>query len=340
VLTGTNRQVDITLSATNNGGLCDDGTSNYLYNVTRRPTNGTLTGVSSHLTYKPNPNYEGMDSFQFTVSDGGWASIDAAVTLYVVAGPILTTTCDRFGTAAQLDWSLDSIVQQMWQNGMNIQDFVLSRATNSGGPYTAIYTTTDTSQTEYFDTNGVGRTYYYVVSFEYYDNATGITYESPASNEAAVADRGDLIPYNAVWDVTDITDTNHPVYLGKLQAPFSDRYPDQYVGISPSPNTSWPTDTTWTNHITMYIPTNSVDLSQVQYSIAIDNDYWLYVNNSSSSIDSTNHEDQAVWAPLKSFESVAPGILHYGTNDIGVVIRDRGTKDYFSMVVTTNACGW
>jgi hypothetical protein len=77
-----------------------------------------------------------------------------------------------------------------------------------------------------------------------------------------------------------------------------------------------------------------VVLSQVKYSIAIDNDYWLYLNNSTNYID-TFTNSLAFWP---AFKTLAPG-LHYGTNQITVIIRDEGVINYFSMVVTTNTCG-
>jgi hypothetical protein len=35
-----------------------------------------------------------------------------------------------------------------------------------------------------------------------------------------------------------------------------------------------------------------------------------------------------------------PNLLHYGTNDIRVLIVDENGPNYFSMVVTTNTCDW
>ena len=93
------------------------------------------------------------------------------------------------------------------------------------------------------------------------------------------------------------------------------------------------------NYINMVIPTNSVPLSQVTYSIAIDNDYALYLNNSNAPIQTFKHENYAIWVPYQSFDDVAPGLLHYGTNSLRVVITDEGDINYFSMIVSTNACG-
>jgi hypothetical protein len=234
-------------------------------------------------------------------------------------------------------------VSNMWQQNLSLAEFfIVSRATNSSGPYTPIYTNDfyETGQMSYEDGNAVpGQTNYYTVTFEPDESFASVTYESPASKAAGVLAQNsdDFIPANAFWNV--VTNLSNPTNVIRLQAPFSNQYPGQYPNLLPLPNTNWPSLTMWSNSITLYIPTNT-DLSQVQYSIAIDNDYWLYLNNSPGPIDSTNHSGFAAWPPLKSFNSVAPGVLHYGTNSLRVVIEDDAGIDYFSMVVTTNTCGW
>jgi hypothetical protein len=297
-----------------------------------------LGGTPPNVTYTSTNNFEGVDSFQFTASDGSWTSSNSAsVTVYVVAGPILMAVCDPFrvGPSVKLDWGLDPAVQQMQQQYDFINDYKIYRASVSGGPYTCIYSNTDVSQMGYMDTNIVaGQTNYYVATFEFQGNGTN--YESPRSDEVVATGKNpdDLIAPDATWAVWDVT-TSPRVWVGNLQAPFSSYGTNQYPGLYPLPNTYWPTMTTWSNNIVLVIPTNIVDLSQVKYSIAIDNDYWLYLNNLTNYIDMTNHENNATWA---SFRTLAPG-LHQGTNNISVVIRDRGDMDYFSMVVTTNTCG-
>ena len=150
------------------------------------------------------------------------------------------------------------------------------------------------------------------------------------------------------WDVWDLTDTNSlPKWLRKKQAPFSSLYPGAYSSSVLMPNTYWPIETNgipsvWSNNIAFVVPanlTNQTQLAMVKYTIAIDNNYWLYLNHSTNFIDYTNHENVAVWTPLRSFTSMAPGLLHTGTNTLSVVIQDHGDIDYFSMVVTTNTCG-
>src|ERR1043166_7145914 len=49
------------------------------------PSNGSLTGSAPSVTYTPNLNFNGPDSFTFTVSDGSLTSAPATVTITVTA---------------------------------------------------------------------------------------------------------------------------------------------------------------------------------------------------------------------------------------------------------------
>ena len=344
VITGTNRAVSITLSGVDYGDTCNSDTNYYTYTVTSSPAHGALSNTPPHLIYTPNPNYEGVDSFQFTASDGVWTSSPGSITIDITAGPILFRDCNPFDSAVKLAWMLDTNEQTMFPDpASQISDFIIYRSAHADGPYTAIATnvyTGDTSWMTYADTNFVtGQTNYYVVTFQAPDSPSGIIVESPFSNEikASAQTVTPLIPANAIWRV--VTNLDNPSSVTNLQAPFSNAYTNQYPNLLPLPNTLWPAGATWSNHITMFIPSNSVPLAQVTYSIAIDNNYDLYLNNSNAPIESVNHEGFATWSPFKSFEDVAPGLLHYGTNDIGVVIVDEGAINFFSMIVSTNACG-
>ncbi len=86
--------VAITLTATDSDG----DTLNYT--ITSQPGAGTLTGVAPNLTYAPNSNANGTDSFIFTVSDGK-AEDTATVTIVVTPEydePPLTTQGKEFWT--------------------------------------------------------------------------------------------------------------------------------------------------------------------------------------------------------------------------------------------------
>ena len=343
VMTGTNRPVSITLGASD---VCAD-TNNYTYTIASFPAHGTLSGTGPNRSYTPNPGYEGLDAFQFTVSDGVWVSAPGSVTLFVVAGPVLavqtTNGCNPFGSWVQLDWSLDTTVERMrQQNGLNLRDFVVYRSATPGGPYTPVYTNSDPNQMSYADSRAVaGQTNYYAVSFESFDAATGATYESPRSNAAGAVRQSpdDLIAPDAVWDVTDVTPGEPVAHLGERRAPLGSpaSYATDYPTQPPLPlvNTNWSDCLTWSNHLALDLSGyTSQQLSSVKYSVAVDNDYRLYVN--SHLVGSEDHFGAASWSAFQ----VLSGLVA-GTNSIDVVIwGDCDNVCYFSLVATTNTCGW
>jgi hypothetical protein len=59
------------LAVTLSGGDVETAVSNLAYVVTAGPSHGTLTGTGRNLAYTPAANYNGVDSFTFTVSDRG-----------------------------------------------------------------------------------------------------------------------------------------------------------------------------------------------------------------------------------------------------------------------------
>ncbi len=329
--------VSFTLSASPYG-ICTADTSDFIYAVTNGPANGRLTNISgANLTYIPNNGFEGEDSFKYVVSDGVFTSAVATATIYVVAGPILSTGCDPFGTAPLLTWYLDTNVTIMQKEGLGIYDFIVYRSTNPDfSDSSAIGTVSDPGGTSwnYWDSTAAnGVSYYYKVEFES-DEVSGVYY-SPLSGivETDGQSPNNLISVNSFWNV--VTNLSDPTNIVVLQAPFSNLYPAQYLGLYPLPNSSWTSTTTWSNFTTMVIPTNT-PLSQVQYSIAIDNYYYLYVNGTNVGYGN-NYGNPAIWAPFQSFPT---NVLHYGTNNVGVQITDIGDINYFSMVVTTNTCGY
>jgi hypothetical protein len=55
------------------------------YSIASAPTRGSLSGVAPNLTYRPNTNYNGTDSFTFQVNDGTTNSATATVSITVTA---------------------------------------------------------------------------------------------------------------------------------------------------------------------------------------------------------------------------------------------------------------
>lgn len=61
-------------------GVDPDG-SDLHYQLVSAPTSGSVTGVPPNVVYRGNPNFNGTDSFWFKVSDGGFDSDAALVTI-------------------------------------------------------------------------------------------------------------------------------------------------------------------------------------------------------------------------------------------------------------------
>ena len=53
------------------------------FSIESAPANGSLSGNAPNLTYSPNPDFSGQDSFSFTVSDGELTSIPVTVAIEV-----------------------------------------------------------------------------------------------------------------------------------------------------------------------------------------------------------------------------------------------------------------
>jgi methionine-rich copper-binding protein CopC len=80
---------DTPLGITLAGSDTETASGSLVFNVTVQPTHGTLTGTGANRTYTPNADYNGPDSFKFTVTDTGdgasppLTSSEATVTITV-----------------------------------------------------------------------------------------------------------------------------------------------------------------------------------------------------------------------------------------------------------------
>ena len=72
-------QLQITL---NGSDLDNDSLS---YNLVQQPQNGTLSGSAPDLTYTPNANYSGADSFTFNAQDDYFVSETVEITISLSA---------------------------------------------------------------------------------------------------------------------------------------------------------------------------------------------------------------------------------------------------------------
>ncbi len=73
-----------------------------IYTVLNQPTNGTLSGTAPNLTYTPNSNFSGTDSFTFLVHNGTANSLPATVSISVQAGALTAFT---WTNAVSGNWS-------------------------------------------------------------------------------------------------------------------------------------------------------------------------------------------------------------------------------------------
>ncbi|MCJ8267963.1 MAG: cadherin-like domain-containing protein, partial [Psychrosphaera sp.] len=77
VTTPEDTSISITLWGT------DVESTGLIYTIASNPTNGTLSGSGNAVSYTPNDNFYGNDSFTFTVSDGDLVSTSATVYIRV-----------------------------------------------------------------------------------------------------------------------------------------------------------------------------------------------------------------------------------------------------------------
>jgi len=79
VTTNQDTEIAITLAGT------DTDNDTLTHTVVDQPTNGVLSGTAPNLTYTPNADYNGADSFTFKVNDGTVDSNTAIVSITVTA---------------------------------------------------------------------------------------------------------------------------------------------------------------------------------------------------------------------------------------------------------------
>lgn len=109
------------------------------YAIDSNASNGTLSITDNNVTYTPNANFNGSDSFTFTVNDGNFTSAAATVDINVTAAPdvlktgqttIYNSGDDGFyqkGVARSYtdngdDTVTDNVTGLMWQNDSDVNN--------------------------------------------------------------------------------------------------------------------------------------------------------------------------------------------------------------------------
>ena len=95
VTTSEDKALPITLSGS------DVETAELIYTIVTSPSNGILSGTEPNLTYTPNENYTGSDSFTFKVNDGAADSAPATVSISVTSSNDTPVADDKPVTTAE-----------------------------------------------------------------------------------------------------------------------------------------------------------------------------------------------------------------------------------------------
>jgi hypothetical protein len=131
---------DTSVAATLSGTDIDGNTLTFA--VVANPTKGTLSGTAPNLTYKPNANVSGTDSFTFQVNDGTVNSATATVTINIAAVNDAPVASGRTATTAEDSAVAVTLAATDVENSPLTYTIVTQPAngTLSGSPPTVTYT--------------------------------------------------------------------------------------------------------------------------------------------------------------------------------------------------------
>lgn len=112
------------------------------FNVTAPPANGLLSGTAPNLTYTPTPNFNGTDSFKFTVNDNTVDSNEATVTITI--SPVVDLpTADNQLVTTQEDVEVPIVLTGNDPDGATLTFAIVASPTHgtlSGSTPNLIYT--------------------------------------------------------------------------------------------------------------------------------------------------------------------------------------------------------
>jgi hypothetical protein len=93
------------------------------FQIVSQPANGSLSGTAPYITYTPDTNFTGADSFTFRVTDGGAWSSPATVSLTVYDPALLVTSNSVWryhdkGVDLGASWRSNTFNDSTWSNGL------------------------------------------------------------------------------------------------------------------------------------------------------------------------------------------------------------------------------
>jgi len=112
------------------------------YSILTQPANGTITGEAPNLTYTPNSNYNGVETFTYQVNDGALDSTVAIVTITVEPSNDAPIASDQNLTTPE-DTALSIVLTGSDPEGSEVSYIIVSQPTNgilSGDAPNVIYT--------------------------------------------------------------------------------------------------------------------------------------------------------------------------------------------------------
>lgn len=191
VTTNEDTGVAVTLS----GGDIETASASLIFTVTQNPAHGSLSGSGANLTYIPAANYNGPDSFQYTVTDTGDGSDPALTSDVAMVSINITPVNDKPTADAKSVTTGEDMAVSLTLSGSDIE-------TPTGS---VLFTITVQPQHGTLAVNGAQVVY-----------SPAIGYHGPDSFRYTVTDSGDnaspaLTSDEAVVSVTVISANNQPV---------------------------------------------------------------------------------------------------------------------------------
>lgn len=197
-----------------NGTLTATSTLSLIFAKVSNPANGTVT-ISSNgaFTYTPNTNYNGTDSFKYSVSNGIVSvqqTVNITITDVVEAdtqAPTLSSTTQTFTTTAGTALTLVTVTATdtvdgsvtVVQSGQTV-DF------NTVGTYNVVYTATDSAN------NSASITHTYTVN--------PVPNNAPVASDVSLdAGGGETIVHNLNANISDAEDSDSALTITVVSAP-------------------------------------------------------------------------------------------------------------------------
>jgi len=196
ITTLKNTNLSITLTGT------DVDNNTLTYTLTSTPSNGTLTGNAPNLTYTPNSDFDGSDTFKFIASDGTLVSQIATVNITVntTPGSNQAPVAEDLAVTTEEDTQVSILLRASDANNNSLTYTIVSTPTNGASAGTAP-SLTYTPNSNY---NGIDSLAFKVNDGTVDSNTATVTITVTPVNDLPVAN---------AQDVTTSEDTSKPITL-------------------------------------------------------------------------------------------------------------------------------